>query len=93
MEICAENDLKTQVLTKGSHALVSADFDLMKEAGTELGVTLCFSKTTENAPRMGTARHPVEGTHCNIRRSSQQRDLHLGKSGTGDRASRGAGSY
>lgn len=42
LEICAENNLKTQVLTKGSHALVSADFDLMREAKTELGVTMCF---------------------------------------------------
>lgn len=43
LEICAENNLKTQVLTKGSHDLVSADFDLMREAKTELGVTFCFS--------------------------------------------------
>jgi len=34
--------LRSQVLTKGSADLIIDDLDLMRKAGTELGVTLCF---------------------------------------------------
>jgi DNA repair photolyase len=42
LEIVRRYGLKSQILTKGG-GLVRRDFDLMKECGTELGVTLCFT--------------------------------------------------
>ncbi|MDD8025322.1 MAG: radical SAM protein [Acidobacteriota bacterium] len=43
LEIVARNELRSQILTKGSADLILEDLDLMKQSGTELGVTLCFS--------------------------------------------------
>jgi len=42
LTIIEKSKLRSQVLTKGSADLIIDDFDLMKKAGTELGVTLCF---------------------------------------------------
>ena len=41
LEIVKKYGLKSQILTKGGK-LVERDFDLLKTAGTELGITLCF---------------------------------------------------
>lgn len=35
--------LKTKVLTKGDASLVMRDFDIMSQAHTQLGVTVCFT--------------------------------------------------
>jgi DNA repair photolyase len=43
LEIVTRYGLKNQVLTKGCADLISEDLPLMKKAGTQLGVTLCFS--------------------------------------------------
>ena len=43
LEIVNRYGLKSQVLTKGVAELVADDFPLMKSAGTELGITLCFT--------------------------------------------------
>lgn len=42
IEIAKEYGIKVDVLTKGSYARVSKDFQLMREAGVHLGVTLSF---------------------------------------------------
>lgn len=42
IEIASRYGVKIDVLTKGTYALVSQDFDLMKRAGVHLGVTLGF---------------------------------------------------
>jgi len=41
LELAKKYNLKSQILTKGGK-LVKRDFDLLRECGTELGVTLCF---------------------------------------------------
>lgn len=43
LEIVYRYGLKSQVLTKGVAELISEDMPLMKSAGTELGITLCFT--------------------------------------------------
>jgi DNA repair photolyase len=43
LELAKKYGLNSQVLTKGSADLICEDFGLMKDAGTHLGVTLCFS--------------------------------------------------
>ena len=42
LEIVRAHGLKSKILTKGREELVSADFDLMRSAGTELGITVSF---------------------------------------------------
>lgn len=42
LEIVNFYHLKSQVLTKGLSKFIVPDLPLMKEAGTELGITLCF---------------------------------------------------
>lgn len=34
--------LNSKILTKGSHSLIHRDFDLLKAAKTQLGITVCF---------------------------------------------------
>jgi len=48
LSIIEKNNLRSQVLTKGSADLILDDLDLMRKVGTELGVTLCF---TDNETR------------------------------------------
>jgi DNA repair photolyase len=43
LTIVGKYKMQSQVLTKGSAELILDDLDLMKTAGTELGITLCFS--------------------------------------------------
>jgi DNA repair photolyase len=43
LRIIARHRLNSQVLTKGCADLIQEDLGLMKEASTQLGVTLCFS--------------------------------------------------
>ena len=43
LEVVNKYGLNSQVLTKGSADLILEDLSLMKDAGTHLGVTLCFS--------------------------------------------------
>lgn len=43
LRIVEKYELNNQILTKGAYNLISADFELMKRAKTELGITLCFS--------------------------------------------------
>jgi len=43
LEIVAKNRLNSQVLTKGCADLIQEDMELMKEARTQLGITLCFA--------------------------------------------------
>ncbi|MCR5162549.1 MAG: radical SAM protein [Thermoguttaceae bacterium] len=47
LEIVKTYHLKSQILTKGSYELIRDDFDLMKEAGTELGITISFMDDTQ----------------------------------------------
>jgi len=42
LEIVRAHGLQSKILTKGREELVSADFDLMRSAGTELGITISF---------------------------------------------------
>lgn len=42
LEIVCANGLRSKILTKGAASRVSGDLGLMKEAGTELGVTISF---------------------------------------------------
>lgn len=42
LELIKHYGLRSQILTKGGADLISADLDLMKEAGTELGITVSF---------------------------------------------------
>ena len=42
LEIAKKHGIKVDVLTKGTYARVSKDFNLMHEAGVHLGVTLSF---------------------------------------------------
>lgn len=42
LEIARFYHLKTKILTKGSAELIRRDFHLMKQAGTQLGITVCF---------------------------------------------------
>ena len=43
LEIMARYRLNNQVLTKGCSDLIMEDMELMKKAGTQLGLTLCFA--------------------------------------------------
>jgi len=43
LEIVGKHRLNSHVLTKGCADLIQEDIGLMKDAGTQLGVTLCFS--------------------------------------------------
>lgn len=43
LQIASRFSLNTRILTKGRAALVRRDFALMKQANTQLGVTLCFT--------------------------------------------------
>ncbi len=43
LEIIHEYKLNSKILTKGAGELIEPDLDLMKEAGTQLGITLSFS--------------------------------------------------
>lgn len=43
LQIASRFSLNTRILTKGRAALVRRDFTLMKQANTQLGVTLCFT--------------------------------------------------
>jgi DNA repair photolyase len=43
LEIVARHRLNNQVLTKGCADLILEDMELMKTAGTQLGITLCFA--------------------------------------------------
>jgi DNA repair photolyase len=47
LEIVGRHALRSQVLTKGHADLVADDLPLMKQIGTELGVTLCFADDVE----------------------------------------------
>lgn len=42
LEIVRSHGLRSKILTKGREGLVSADFGLMQQAGTELGITVSF---------------------------------------------------
>lgn len=42
LEIVRAHGLRSKILTKGREELVSADFGLMRSAGTELGITVSF---------------------------------------------------
>ena len=42
LEIVQRYGLKSKILTKGRSDLISPDLDLMKDAGTELGITISF---------------------------------------------------
>jgi len=42
LEIVNRYGLRSQILTKGFHSIIARDFEIMKEAGTELGLTLTF---------------------------------------------------
>lgn len=42
LQIVKQYKLKSKILTKGSYELVSRDFDIIKAAKVELGVTVCF---------------------------------------------------
>jgi len=46
LRIVAKYRLNSQVLTKGCEDLIQEDFGLIKEARTQLGVTLCFADDT-----------------------------------------------
>lgn len=46
LEIVQFYRLKSQVLTKGLYEIIFPDLPLMKQAGTELGITLCFVEDT-----------------------------------------------
>lgn len=57
IKVAQRNGVKIDILTKGSYARVSKDFDLMKEAGVHLGVTLAFvddKKRKEWEPNAGS---------------------------------------
>ncbi|MBR4222821.1 MAG: hypothetical protein IKR81_16800, partial [Victivallales bacterium] len=43
LEIVKEYKLNSKILTKGAGELIEPDLELMKEAGTHLGITLSFS--------------------------------------------------
>jgi len=47
LEIVRTYHLKSQILTKGAYELIHKDFDLMREAGTELGITISFMDDTQ----------------------------------------------
>jgi DNA repair photolyase len=42
LELVQRYGLKSQILTKGFHDIIAEDLDLMKTAGTELGLTISF---------------------------------------------------
>ncbi len=42
LDIAKHYHLKTKILTKGCAELIQRDFKLMKQAGTQLGITVCF---------------------------------------------------
>ena len=42
LDIVCRNRLHSKILTKGASDLIGADLDLMREAGTELGITISF---------------------------------------------------
>ena len=46
LEIAMHYRLKTKVLTKGRARLIRRDLPLMRQMGTELGVTVCFANDT-----------------------------------------------
>lgn len=46
LQIASRFSLNTRILTKGRATLVRRDFELMKQANTQLGVTLCFTDDT-----------------------------------------------
>jgi DNA repair photolyase len=46
LRIIARHRLNSQVLTKGCADLIQGDLGLMKDARTQLGITLCFSDDT-----------------------------------------------
>jgi DNA repair photolyase len=48
LEIAYRYKLRTKVLTKGFHDIILEDLDLMRKAGTELGLTITF---TDDASR------------------------------------------
>jgi DNA repair photolyase len=43
LEIAKRYQLRTQILTKGFNDIISEDLDLMREMGTELGLTITFA--------------------------------------------------
>lgn len=42
LRIVRQYGLNSKILTKGSYSLIRRDFDLLKTARTELGITVCF---------------------------------------------------
>lgn len=42
LHIVQQYGLNSKILTKGSYSLIRRDFDLLKRAKTELGITVCF---------------------------------------------------
>jgi len=54
LEIVLKYKLRSKILTKGFHEIITRDFDLMEKAGTELGLTISFiddAKRREWEPR------------------------------------------
>jgi DNA repair photolyase len=43
LKIMRQYQIKSKILTKGCCELIEADLPLMKEAGTEFGITICFT--------------------------------------------------
>lgn len=54
LSIVRKYGLNSKILTKGQSDLIDTDLPLMKEAGTQLGVTLCF---TDDQPRQTWEPH------------------------------------
>jgi DNA repair photolyase len=47
LELVKRYKLRSQILTKGFNTIITRDFDIMKEARTELGLTLTFANDTK----------------------------------------------